>query len=365
MFRTSVFAAALVLASAGLARGQSLVDTSYAQPDEDRWNYPFNFTPGARFTIPTFAALNIPGFDDYDAQMIIGFDTSALIPPGLGVDAYHIESVTVTASVGDSGQFVYDPTLDELGTYFPTDDPDFVADGDTGRPVELFAVGYRGSFADGTPVTIATWTESSAFGGTPVVSPAEGSRFAFAAVLDESGQRIDVSNRIKERFEAEPFAVGQAAGVSAGGLVPPDTTFSFELARCQSGADRYLRESLDAGVLRFTIASLQPSSDPAGGPVVPNYPVWYSRENPLAVPGFTATLHIRVRVGVNAADLSSPANPGVPDGVLTGADFFEFLNRFQAGDLSVDYAGPTTPNEPDCQLTGADFFAFLSLFAQG
>ena len=65
------------------------------------------------------------------------------------------------------------------------------------------------------------------------------------------------------------------------------------------------------------------------------------------------------------ADLSSPALPGVADGVLTGADFFQFLTLFQAGDLSADFSSPTQPGVPDGVLSGADFFEFLSLFAQG
>ena len=35
--------------------------------------------------------------------------------------------------------------------------------------------------------------------------------------------------------------------------------------------------------------------------------------------------------GCNPADLSSPTDPGVPDGILTGADFFEFLDFFSQG----------------------------------
>ena len=65
------------------------------------------------------------------------------------------------------------------------------------------------------------------------------------------------------------------------------------------------------------------------------------------------------------ADLSSPTQPGVPDGALTGADFFEFLARFQAGDLSVDFSSATQPGVPDGALTGADFFQFLEYFSQG
>lgn len=64
-------------------------------------------------------------------------------------------------------------------------------------------------------------------------------------------------------------------------------------------------------------------------------------------------------------DLSGPSTPGVPDGALTGSDFFEFLARFSAGDLSVDFAGPGAPATPDGSLTGADFFAFLTYFQGG
>ena len=69
--------------------------------------------------------------------------------------------------------------------------------------------------------------------------------------------------------------------------------------------------------------------------------------------------------GCNPADLSSPTDPGVPDGVLTGADFFEFLDLFSAGDLSVDFSSPLMPGMPDGVLTGADFFEFLNLFSAG
>lgn len=66
-----------------------------------------------------------------------------------------------------------------------------------------------------------------------------------------------------------------------------------------------------------------------------------------------------------SADLSGPIIPGLPDGVVSGADFIEFLNRFQQGDRSVDLASPASPLEPDGLLTGADFFRFLELFAGG
>ena len=64
-------------------------------------------------------------------------------------------------------------------------------------------------------------------------------------------------------------------------------------------------------------------------------------------------------------DISGPTTPGIPDGVLSGADFFEYLARFQAGDLRADISSPTNPSQPDGLLSGADFFEYLTLFAAG
>lgn len=69
--------------------------------------------------------------------------------------------------------------------------------------------------------------------------------------------------------------------------------------------------------------------------------------------------------GACRVDLASPTDPGSPDGELTGSDFFAFLTRFSAGDLSVDLASPADPAVPDGTLTGSDFFRFLDLFQRG
>ena len=64
-------------------------------------------------------------------------------------------------------------------------------------------------------------------------------------------------------------------------------------------------------------------------------------------------------------DYSSPAQPGVPDGVLTGADFFFWLDLFAAGDLSADLSSPTAFGVPDGVLTGADLIWLLDAFQFG
>lgn len=73
------------------------------------------------------------------------------------------------------------------------------------------------------------------------------------------------------------------------------------------------------------------------------------------------------------ADLSGSSDPnnpafGVPDGIVDANDFFYYLNRFAAGDLSVaDLTGSLDPNNPgfgvpDGVIDGNDFFFYLDLF---
>lgn len=76
------------------------------------------------------------------------------------------------------------------------------------------------------------------------------------------------------------------------------------------------------------------------------------------------------------ADISGSANPasddfGIPDGTLGAEDFFYYLDRFAAGDLTVaDLTGSIDPNSPDFgvpdhTLGAEDFFFYLDLFGQG
>lgn len=326
-------------------------------PDEDRWNYAFNGTPGVRTLAPTFGAINLEGFDDYDAQFVVGFLTGDSIPTGLGRERYHVESLVVRAFVANDEEFVYDPTYDSFVTYLEQGDPQFVPDGDEGRPVEMYIVGYR------APFDLLTWTETTTFGGAPVVPPAQGNRFIFAGTLDEGGEVVDVSNRLKERFDVAPIAVGEA-GVAPGGLVPADTEFVFEADLCAPGLREHVAEGLDAGVLRLTIGSLQAATQ--GGEV--NYPIWYTRENGIAqLDGLTARLELVVRVG-SVADLTGAG--GQPDGAIDSDDFFAFLDLFAAGDARADLTGSSNPNDPsygraDCSIDADDFFFFLDAFVDG
>lgn len=362
MMRPKTVVAALV-AAASFAHGQ-VFEFQAAAPDEDRWNYPFAPTPGTEFEAATFGATLVPGFDDYDGQAIVGWDTATAIPAGLGEDQYHVVRAVVRIRVANDRRFTYDPTFDSFTTFLPEDDALFTPDADAGRPIELWGVGYR------FPMTLETWTETSPFGGAPVVPPAEDARFAFASFVDLLGADVNVSRRVRQRFDADPFAIG-TANVTPGDLVPADTEFTLEVDLCKGGSELYITRGLNAGVVRFTVASLAPATGGPGGGTG-NYPRWYMRENPTAqILGYEAKLELTVRVGA-AADISGSSDPSdpaylTPDGTVDASDFFTYLDLFVAGDGRADMSGSSDPADPtygrpDCTIDAADFFYYLDRF---
>ena len=331
--------ALMILVSYSTISHAQLLDVHYDAPDLDRWNYPFNGSPGTRFEMPTYGAVETPGFDDHDAQVLLGFNTSADIPSGLGADQYRIQSVTVTMTMSNDDAFRYDPTHDTNDTYGVLGEP---FDTDAGRPLNLWLTGYR----DGLDQT--TYTETSLFGFTAEVFPAQRMRSAYAAIFDSAGDAIDISNNLKDGFDAVPLAIGQTDVVTPGDLVPADTTFRFTFTPCQLGEHMELGKMLDLGEIRFSVSSLQPASgSPKGGGGVV-YPIWYSRENPIApFLGYTPTLDIQVRIG-SPADLNG-------DGERDFLDISQFLSEFSSQSVGADLNG-------DCEFDFLDISAFLAAY---
>ena len=317
-----------------------VIETLYTSPSLDRWNYPFNGSPGTRFEMPSYAAIETPGFDDHDAQVLLGFDTSGEIVPGLGAGEYQVLSVTVTMTMSNDDDFIYDPTHDTFDTYGELGEP---FDTDPGRPLNLWLTGYR----DGHDQT--TYMETTLFGLVADVPPAQGMRSAFAAIFDDLGVPTDISNNLKEQFEAVPLAIGQSDSINPGDTVPADTTFSFTFTPCELGEHNELGKMLDLGQVRFSVSSLQPATGSPGGGGGVVYPIWYSRENPLAqILGYEPTLDIRVRVG-SPGDYNGDGN----------RDFFDvsaFLTDFGISDPAADING-------DCSFDFFDVSAFLTAFS--
>lgn len=239
----------------------------------DRWMYPFAFTGGTRELAPTFGAAGTPGFDNRDAQFLLGFDTSAVAPAGLGAGNYQIHSVTIRTMVGAPAGFTYDPTYDSFRTYLPAAEAEFLNDADAGRPLELHGVGFRNGYTrfafganDNQPLG---FEESSVFGAQDV-----GTRNAYALGFVTAGMGSDISNNVDNRTESNPWAIGTAA-LAAGGVVPDNTMFSFTLDSANPDVRNYLQQGLNAGVLGFSITSLHAASQ-GGGPPTPQF---VTREN--------------------------------------------------------------------------------------
>lgn len=215
----------------------------------DRWNYPFNASPGSRLNGTIFGAVGDPSFDDHDAQILLGFETS-----GIPTNA-HVNAITVSLTTQTANSFEYDPTYDSYTTY-----TDLAADTDPGRPVELYGAGFRNgflfpAFGPSTPGPVA-FEEAEAFVfGNPA---AQGVRNAFMS--DYEGGPRDVSNNVEEGFENSPWAVGTILNLAAGAPVPINSLMQFELDLSDPDVLSYVQRGLGSGGLFFTVASMHSST---------------------------------------------------------------------------------------------------------
>jgi len=311
---------------------ESIAGTAFVfpEPDLDRWEYPFNSaTRGFRDQISTFSALgqeSIPPFtfDQRDGQFLIRFDTASQIASGLSPCGYTIERAVVRAQIANNNQFEYDESYDDFRTYLPDGDPMQTTDADTGRPLELYGVGYRGglsagAFVEGTPIET----------GTPFGSAIQSdSRFAYATDA-QGGSTEDVSNNVRDGFNPLPFATGTTNAVAPGELVPFDVVFEFELDVSNADVQAYLREALDSGDLMLAITALAPAASD-GGPGTGSFASFYAKENFFGSP---ASLEITL----------GEANPGDVDlsGTVNFNDLISILFQFGRtnGLADVDCSG--------------------------
>ncbi len=325
-----------VLSGSALAQN---VHVAFTQPTLDRWMYPFNQNPGRETAAPSFGAILVTGFDDRDSQFIVGFNSAASIPVGLGSSRYHIVSAKLTVAVVNDMQVTYDPSWDSVRSLFAASDPQYVADADGGRPIEVYAAGYRNG------QSLAGFTETSGFGGAPINQPAEGARNVFAATIDANGVATDVSRQVRLRFDAMPLAIGTTSDVAPGALIPAGTVLTFDLLPCNPEVSRYLASSLNAGKINLVVTSLQPASGgPGGGTGNPTYPVFSTKEG---TPGYAPTLVLDVRVGA-VADFNG-------DGTVDFFDYDDFVVAFESGDPLADF-------NQDCAIDFFDYDDFVVAF---
>jgi hypothetical protein len=261
------------------------------QPAGDRWMYWMGDGVGSRQSASVYGAYGSfdyisqgYDFDDRHAQMLVDFDTTAIAQPGRGVGNYTIHSLVLTVVVNEDLQFVYDPSHDPLGSYRGT-----VADEDTGRPLELFGVGYRGGW------NLATFRENSPYQSNNATGY-KNVRNAYAMDF-VGGQARDVSNNVEMNFETSPWAVGQITGIleldgsftpsplNAGQSVPQDAVVEFTVNLSNTQVREYIQQGLHAGRLQFMVTSLLGYTYTGNQGESGGFPSFYTKESIYHLPG--------------------------------------------------------------------------------
>ncbi len=301
------------------------ITAAWSTPWLDRWMYPFNSTPGTRPVISTFGSTpGAPEFDSRDGQFIVAYTTSSQIPAGLGAASYSVTAAALTVEFANDLVVAYDPSPDPWQSFLAVSDPEYQADSDAGQSIELFGCGFRNGFS------AATFAENSPY-STPSNPMASGVRNAFAMSFDGGGNAIDVSNNPRGRFEPRRFATGVCPTLSAGALVPINTSMTFNLDVGDPYVRQYLQASLHDGKLFFVVSSLTFVEQQGG-----NFPAFFAKENALVQfqLAHAASLQLTVVTGPPCA----PADVNC-DGSVDGLDLSYVLSNWGnsgPGDLNQD-----------------------------
>ena len=141
MFSISTAAGLLALSSA------EVFEFSDLEVATDRWFYPFNATPGDRILASTFGQDIYTVFDDRDGQFLLTFDLTELgIATPIDPNQITFEALRLEVNYEGTNPVVYDNTIDDPSTFGSAGAPDV----DAGRPLELWAVGWRDGWTAGT-----------------------------------------------------------------------------------------------------------------------------------------------------------------------------------------------------------------------
>ena len=224
----------------GIAGAAALAtNITIAQPDFDRWNYPFNPSGGTELASVYSDGGFQPFFDLRDAQFLNTYITSDDIAAGQGAGNYIVTSAIVRATIADANGYILGGT------------------GGT-SPLELFATSFRNGF------DALSYGENGSFGPNQFTP---GVRNAFAS--DALGN--DVSNNAG----AVPLALGAVAGKSAGDALASGDIVEFVLNTADPAVQALLAGGLNAGVVSFSITTLEAADETGGGA----YPRFATKEN--------------------------------------------------------------------------------------
>lgn len=342
MSRSLLIRSLIVLAFGSALQASDFV---FDIPSDDRWHYPFNFTPGSRATAGVFGSFgnpDFPEFNDRDGVMIVGWNTAAQIESGLDPTTYDVCTVSVRVTNVPGAQWPIDLTLDNVSTFRGQ------VDTDPGRPIELFGVGF------GPQYTYNNWEETEIYEGGrcnfegTVCSNDARDPFPFV-FRDGSDQKLHVEDSVKGTqnedlipplcpaatcpFTPIPWAIGVPDGyVPNQQNLPFDVHFEIDLGLSNGRVHGYFQEQLSGGRLFVYITTLLLAEFQAGQT---SYPTFYTKEafGPGVKP---AQLVVRLR--------SDPPGDFDGDGAIT-------LDEHGAGVLCLH--GPGEEIKPPAPLAAA------------
>jgi hypothetical protein len=266
---------ALCFAAADAAKSAIV---SYSAPVLDKWVY--SNVPGSvggtRETAPVFATLNSADEDRLGTFLMV-FKTSPSAPSGLGPESYVITSARLTVFTAAQDTFVYDPTYDPWRSYLQPSAPEYAADADVGRPLELYGAGLRNGFTEFSASVSGAlphqFHENSPHGPASV-----NMKNAYPLAFDSGGAPVDVSDNVSQAFDPAPFAIGRSDALSPGDFVPIETEFRFDLDVASPHVQSYIKESLNRGMLGLFIATLHAAQGQGGAQT---YPIFFTKDNLL------------------------------------------------------------------------------------
>jgi hypothetical protein len=230
--------------------------------------------------------------------------------------------------------FTYDPTPDPWQAFIGTSDPAWQADADPGQPVECFAVGFRNGF------TAQTFAENTPFAPAGTSGLLPGVRNAFAAGFDAQGALIDVSQNPRQRFQAQPAAIGTITGLQPGSLVPGGSIMRFELDVAQPALQAYLQGGVSAGRILLSVSSLTQVVQGAGP-----FPSFIAKEHPNVTFGLSRPARLIVEATEGSPCVAVDLNC---DGTVNGLDLGALLGAWGTCDAcNADINGDGVVNGLD------------------
>ncbi|MBI1826697.1 MAG: hypothetical protein HY287_01345 [Planctomycetes bacterium] len=298
-----VFAVTLVT---GAGDGQA-GEVHWNTPSDDRWQYPFNFSPGSELRASTFGSTGDPRFttfNDRDGIFVVGWDTSETVPTGLPAASYGVQSVqvVVTAAAGAGC-----PTCLPVATWLVdlTPDPWFqmdfpITDSDPGQPIELYGVGF------GPEYDYATWLESDIYVGSDDQQFTPRDPYPF--VYGVGAAQVHVEDSVKGQFTPTPWAIGVPVNYSPGVQTTPFAVdFDVDLSLSGGLVRNYFQGQLGGGRVFVDVTSLTLTSQQAAA----GYPVFFTKEGINLDPNARAAQ--LVMTFVPTADIGGNGMPDLTD----------------------------------------------------